>query len=77
MKLFSVQSVTPTISDDEMPGASRRRVRCEDCGEEVDSSKEVRQSATVLCRDARPQHPTTGFFSNASKSAISATAVEE
>ncbi len=49
-ELFSVQEVTVTIPDCDMPGRPQRRVQCEQCGDHVQDSRDVEQEGQILCR---------------------------
>ncbi len=49
-ELFSVQEVTVTIPDCDMPGRPRRRVQCEQCGDYVQDFRDVEQEGRTLCR---------------------------
>lgn len=49
-ELFSVQEVTVTIPDCDMPGRPQRRVQCEQCGDYVQDSRDVEQEGRTLCR---------------------------
>jgi formylmethanofuran dehydrogenase subunit E len=49
-ELFSVQEVTVTIPDCDMPGRPRRRVQCGQCGDYVQDSRDVEQEGQILCR---------------------------
>jgi formylmethanofuran dehydrogenase subunit E len=49
-ELFTVQEVTVTIPDCDMPGRPQRRVQCEQCGDHVQDSRDVEQEGRILCR---------------------------
>jgi formylmethanofuran dehydrogenase subunit E len=49
-ELFSVQEVTVTIPDCDMPGRPRHRVQCGQCGDYVQDSRDVEQEGRTLCR---------------------------
>jgi formylmethanofuran dehydrogenase subunit E len=49
-ELFSVQEVTVTIPDCDMPGRPRHRVQCGQCGDYVQDSRDVEQEGSTLCR---------------------------
>lgn len=49
-ELFSMQEVTVTIPDCDMPGRPQRRVQCEQCGDYVQDSRDVEQEGRSLCR---------------------------
>ncbi|CAK8719421.1 Formylmethanofuran dehydrogenase subunit E [Candidatus Electrothrix laxa] len=49
-ELFTVQEVTVTIPDCDMPGRPQRRVQCEQCGDHVQDSRDVEQEGSTLCR---------------------------
>ncbi|KIX15820.1 FmdE family protein [Dethiosulfatarculus sandiegensis] len=48
--LFSVQKVDLRLSDFDMPGHTRRKVICEECGQMVRDHKEVVVNGRVLCQ---------------------------
>jgi formylmethanofuran dehydrogenase subunit E len=48
--LFRVQQVRVRISSLDLPGPSRRKIRCERCGQMVRDGREVVHSGTCLCR---------------------------
>lgn len=47
--LFSTQRVSVDLPDWEMPGSTRRRVRCSRCGQIVRDGREVYNNGSVLC----------------------------
>ena len=49
-KLFSIEKVRVTLTEQELPGRPRTRVACAVCGEGVNDGREVRREGQVLCR---------------------------
>jgi formylmethanofuran dehydrogenase subunit E len=49
-ELFTVEAVRVKVPPEDLPGAPRRRVACESCGEGVNGGRERRVSGRVLCR---------------------------
>ena len=48
--LFDVQQVTVEVPVHDMPGPSRFKARCQQCGQVVRDKKEVLQAGKVLCK---------------------------
>jgi formylmethanofuran dehydrogenase subunit E len=49
-ELFTVQEVTVSIPDCDLPGRPMRRVQCAQCGDHVQDCREVEQDGKILCR---------------------------
>ncbi len=49
-ELFTVQQVTVTIPESDMPGRPMRRIQCAQCGDYVQDCREVEQNSKVICR---------------------------
>jgi len=49
-ELFTIEQVSITIPDCDMPGRPLRRVQCEECGDWVQDCREVEQNGRTLCR---------------------------
>jgi formylmethanofuran dehydrogenase subunit E len=49
-ELFDVMEVKVKINPEDMPGRPLRRVRCVECGDHVQDSREVYRDGKVLCR---------------------------
>ncbi|MBX6423854.1 FmdE family protein [Thermosulfurimonas sp. F29] len=49
-ELFTVQEVEVDLSEFDLPGRPRRRVRCEVCGIHVQDGREVELEGRILCR---------------------------
>jgi len=50
-ELFTLQRVRVKVPDQDLPGAPRSRVPCEECGEGVNDGRELRAHGRVLCRN--------------------------
>lgn len=48
-ELFQYQDVNVIIPDKDMPGRPKRRVRCEECGEHVQDSRDIEIKGKTLC----------------------------
>ena len=59
--LFQVQQVDVSISEFDLPGPTRRKVACTQCGQVVRDHREVAQDGQVLCRPCAGE----AYFSNA------------
>ncbi len=59
--LFRVQQVDVSISEFDLPGPTRRKVSCSQCGQVVRDHREVAQDGRVLCRSCAG----SAYFSNA------------
>ena len=49
-ELFRAHQVEVEISEYDLPGRPKRRVRCESCGEWVQDGRDVEQEGRILCR---------------------------
>ncbi|CAK8717387.1 Formylmethanofuran dehydrogenase subunit E [Candidatus Electronema halotolerans] len=49
-ELFTVQEVTVSIPECDLPGRPMRRVQCAQCGDYVQDCREVEQEGKVICR---------------------------
>ncbi len=49
-ELFTVRDVRVSLEERDLPGGPRRRVICEDCGEEVNEGREVSRGSRTVCR---------------------------
>lgn len=49
-ELFSIEEVTVTIPEQDMPGRPLKRVQCQSCGDWVQDCRDVEQEGKVLCR---------------------------
>lgn len=49
-ELFQYQDVNVIIPDKDMPGRPKRRVRCEECGEHVQDSRDIERKGKTLCK---------------------------
>ncbi len=49
-ELFEVQEVRVPISEFDLPGRPKRRVRCERCGVYVQDGREILEEGRILCR---------------------------
>ena len=59
--LFRVQQVDVSISEFDLPGPTRRKVACAQCGQVVRDHREVNRDGQVLCRSCAGD----AYFSNA------------
>ena len=50
-ELFTVQRVRVKVNAQDLPGAPRSRVACDECGEGVNDGREVRAHGRALCRN--------------------------
>lgn len=48
--MFRVQEVTVDLSEFDLPGPTRRKVACHQCGQVVRDNREVEQHGRILCR---------------------------
>lgn len=49
-ELFTVQEVTVSIPECDLPGRPMRRVQCAQCGDYVQDCREVEQDGEIICR---------------------------
>ena len=49
-ELFVLESVRVTLRPEDLPGGTRSRVTCQQCGEGINDGREVRQDHRLLCR---------------------------
>jgi len=49
-ELFKIEEVDVKIPQEDMPGKSLRRVKCEECGDYVQDCKEVKIDGRILCK---------------------------
>jgi len=49
-ELFTVQAVTVTIPECDLPGRPLRRVQCVQCGDYVQDCREVERNREIICR---------------------------
>jgi len=49
-ELFSVEEVEVEVSDFDLPGRPKKRVRCESCGVYVQDGREIKKDGQTLCR---------------------------
>jgi len=49
-ELFQYQDVNVIIPDKDMPGRPKRRIRCEECGEHVQDSRDIEIKGKTLCK---------------------------
>jgi formylmethanofuran dehydrogenase subunit E len=59
--LFRVQEVQVPLSEFDLPGPTRRKATCCQCGQVIRDGKEVTRNHTVLCKPCSKQ----SYFSNA------------
>lgn len=48
--LFAVEKVRVNLKDEDLPGGSRSRVACEQCGEGINNGRERNVAGRILCR---------------------------
>ena len=49
-ELFNIARVKVQIPEEDMPGPPKRRVVCEQCGEEINDSRDVTLDGKILCQ---------------------------
>ena len=49
-ELFTVEEVTVTIPEQDMPGRPLKRIQCQSCGDWVQDCRDVEQDGKPLCR---------------------------
>jgi formylmethanofuran dehydrogenase subunit E len=49
-EFYEVQNVEVHLPENELPGAPRRKIRCEQCGEEVNDGRDVEVDGRLLCK---------------------------